>query len=78
MCGGGGGTGGWEGVCVGGGWKLGGCVCVWGGLSGIHSELPIKGLGVQGQPVVIWCSVFSLSSSGCSDHPVPPHQLTQL
>ena len=29
----------------------------WGGhwwLSGIHSELPIKGLGVQGQPVVIW------------------------
>ena len=21
---------------------------------------------------------FSLSSSGCSDHPVPPHQLTQL
>ena len=29
------------------------CVCVWihWWLSGIHSELPIKGLGVQGQPV---------------------------
>ena len=35
------------------------CVCV---LSGIHSELPIKGLGVQGQPVVIWCSVFLLAA----------------
>ena len=31
-------------------------------LSGIHSELPIKGLGVQGQPVVIWCSVFLLAA----------------
>ena len=39
-------------------------VCVWvhWWLSGIHSELPIKGLGVQGQPVVIWCSVFLLAS----------------
>ena len=43
------------------------CVCVlsvwvhwW--LSGIHSELPIKGLGVQGQPEVIWCSVFLLAA----------------
>ena len=34
------------------------CACAW-WLSGIHSELPIKGLGVQGQPVVIWRSVFS-------------------
>ena len=46
-------------VCVGGG-------CVWGGvhwwLNGIHSELPIKGLGVQGQPEVIWCSVFLLAA----------------
>ena len=25
----------------------------------MHSELPIQGLGVQGQPVVIWCSVFN-------------------
>ena len=33
------------------------CVCVC-----IHSELPIKGLGVQGQPVVIWCSVFLLAA----------------
>ena len=41
------------------------CVCVrvcvlwvhwW--LSGIHSELPIERLVVQGQPVVIWCSGF--------------------
>ena len=40
------------------------CVCVWvhWWLSGIHSELPIKGLGVQGQPVVIWCSVFLLAA----------------
>ena len=42
-------------------------VCVCGGgvhwwLSGIHSELPIKVLGVQGQPVVIWCSVFLLAA----------------
>ena len=41
------------------------CVCAqwvhwW--LSGIHSELPIKGLGVQGQAVVIWCSVFLLAA----------------
>ena len=28
----------------------------------IHSELPIKGLEVQGQPVVIWCSVFLLAA----------------
>ena len=36
------------------------CVCVWvhWWLSGIHSELPIERLVVQGQPVVIWCSVF--------------------
>ena len=40
------------GVCV--------CVCVW--LSGMHSELPIEGLVVQGQPVVIWCSVFLLAA----------------
>ena len=44
------------------------CVCVGGEggvhwwLSGIHSELPIKRLGVQGQPVVIWCSVFLLAA----------------
>ena len=40
------------------------CVCVWihWWLSGIHSELPIKGLGVQGQPVVIWYSVFLLAA----------------
>ena len=31
-------------------------------LSGMHSELPIKGLVVQGQPVVIWCSVFLLAA----------------
>ena len=42
------------------------CVCVyvwvhW-RLTGIHSELPIKGLGVQGQPVFIWCSVFLLAA----------------
>ena len=40
-------------------------VCVWvhWWLSGIHSELPIKkGFGVQGQPVVIWCSVFLLAA----------------
>ena len=42
------------------------CVCVrawihwW--LSGIHSELPMKRFGVQGQPVVIWCSVFLLAA----------------
>ena len=36
------------------------CVCVC--VSGIHSELPIKGLVVQGQPVVIWCSVFLLAA----------------
>ena len=46
------------------------CVCVsvclsvrvhwW--LSGMHSELPIEGLVVQGQPVVIWCSVFLLAA----------------
>ena len=36
------------------------CVCVW--LSGIHSEVPIKGFGVQGQPVVFWCSVFLLAA----------------
>ena len=44
------------GVCV--------CGCVWvhWWLSGIHSERPIKGLGVQGQPVVIWCSVFLLAA----------------
>ena len=35
-------------------------VCVW--LSGMHSELPIEGLVVQGQPVVIWCSVFLLAA----------------
>ena len=37
------------------------CVCVaeW---YCIHSELPFKGLGVQGQPVVIWCSVFLLAA----------------
>ena len=33
------------------------CVCV-----GMHSELPIEGLVVQGQPVVIWCSVFLLAA----------------
>ena len=40
------------------------CVCVWvhWWLIGIQSELPIKGLGVQGQPVVIWCSVFLLAA----------------
>ena len=44
------------------------CFCV---CSGIHYELPIKGLG----NLVL---SFSLSSSGCSDHLAPPHQLTQL
>ena len=37
------------------------CVCecgFTGGLSGIHSDLPIERLIVQSQPVVIWCSVF--------------------
>ena len=58
-----------EGVCV--------CVCVyvwvhwW--LSGIHSELPIERLVVQGPAsggnLVL---SFSLSSSGCSDHLAPP------
>ena len=40
------------------------CVCVWvhWWLSGMHSELPIEGLVVQGQPVVIWCSVFLLAA----------------
>ena len=28
----------------------------------MHSELPIEGLVVQGQPVVIWCSVFLLAA----------------
>ena len=37
------------------------CVCMW-WLSGMHSELPIEGLVVQGQPVVIWCSVFLLAA----------------
>ena len=54
--------------CVGGDVCV--CVCVWGGggggvhwgLNGIHSELPIKGLGVQGHPEVIWCSVFLLAA----------------
>ena len=45
------------GVCVGGGWDVGGCMCGGGGgvcvwvhwwLSGIHSELPIERLVVQG------------------------------
>ena len=40
-------------VCVGG---EGGWVHCW--LSGIHSELPIERLGVQGQSMVIWCSVL--------------------
>ena len=31
-------------------------------LVAMHSELPIKGLGVQSQPVVIWCSVFLLAA----------------
>ena len=38
-------------VCV---WCVCVCVCV--------SELPIEGLVVQGQPVVIWCSVFLLAA----------------
>ena len=40
------------------------CVCVWvhWWLSGFRTELPIKGFGVQGQPVVIWCSVFLLAA----------------
>ena len=38
------------------------CVWVHWWLSGMHSELPIKGLVVQGQPVVIWCSVFLLAA----------------
>ena len=56
------GSGGGGNVCVWGGG--GGCVQVWvhWWLSGMHSELPIKGLGVQGQPVVIWCSVFLLAA----------------
>ena len=37
------------------------CVCHW-WLSGMHCELPIEGLVVQGQPVVIWCSVFLLAA----------------
>ena len=46
---------------MGGGWVGGGGGVHW-WLSGIHSELPFKGLGVQGQPVVIWCSVFLLAA----------------
>ena len=40
------------------------CVCTWvhWWLSGMHSELPIEGLVGQGQPVVIWCSVFLLAA----------------
>ena len=37
------------------------CVCVW-WLSGIHSELHIKGLGVQGQLVVIWCFLAAVAA----------------
>ena len=56
------------------------CVCVrvhwW--LSGIHSELPIERLVVQGPASSNLVLSFSLSSSGCSDHLAPPHQFTQL
>ena len=51
-------------------------VCAW--LSGIHSELPIERLVVQGPASDNLVLSFSLSSSGCSDHLAPPHQLTQL
>ena len=56
------------------------CVCVWvhWWLSGIHSELPIERLVVQGPASGNLVLSFSLSSSGCSDHLAPPHQLTQL
>ena len=42
------------------------CVCVCGGGGG--SRLASGNLVLS----------FSLSSSGCSDHLAPPHQLTQL
>ena len=56
------------------------CVCVWvhWWLSGIHSELPIERLVVQGPASGNLVLSFSLSSSGCSDHLAPPHQFTQL
>ena len=61
------------------------CVCVFTGvlwvhwwLSGIHSELPIERLVVQGPASGNLVLSFSLSSSDCSDHLAPPHQLTQL
>ena len=56
------------------------CACVWvhWWLSGIHSELPIERLVVQGPASGNLVLSFSLSSSGCSDHLAPPDQLTQL
>ena len=46
------------------------CVCVWvhWWLSGIHSELPIERLVVQGPASGNLVLSFSLSSSSCSDH----------
>ena len=64
------------GVCVWVGGLVGGWVHWW--LSGIHSELPIERLVVQGPASGNLVLNFSLSSSGCSDHLAPPHQLTQL
>ena len=54
------------------------CVCVWvhWWLSGIHSELPIERLVVQGPASGNLVLSFSLSSSGCSNHLAPSHQLT--
>ena len=66
----------WVGVWV-GGW-VGVWVWVHWWLSGIHSELPIERLVVQGPASGNLVLSFSLSSSGCSDHLAPPHQLTQL
>ena len=67
------------GVGVGVGVGGGGCVWVWvGGWVWVHSELPIERLVVQGPASGNLVLSFSLSSSGCSDHLAPPHQLTQL
>ena len=46
---------------------VGGCGWVHWWLSGIHSELPIKRLVVQGPASGNLVLSFSLSSSGCSD-----------
>ena len=57
------------------------CVCgtwVHWWLSGIHSELPIERLVVQGPASGNLVLSFSLSSRSCSDNLAPPNQLTQL